>query len=90
MRTAAKTEPDIAEMRGHLLASRRDGMLHFVRALAAHAPAAGGAQPGSGPPSTFSRCPAGSCSRSLTDDLEWSGEAYETWLAETLIATLLA
>ena len=26
----------------------------------------------------------------LTGDLGWSGEAYEAWLAETLIVTLLA
>ena len=89
MRTAAKTEPDIAELRGHILAARRDGMLHFVRSLAAHAPLREGLSLEAAAEHVFALS-SGELFAVLMDDLDWSGEAYEAWLAETLIATLLA
>ena len=89
LRTAAKTEPDIAEMRTHLLEGRRDGMRHFVRSLMAHAPLRPGLDLDAAAEHVFALS-SGELFTVLTGDLGWSGEAYEAWLAETLIATLLA
>ena len=51
--------------------------------------AAGGAEPGNSRRAVFALS-SGELFAVLTADLDWSGEAYEAWLAETLIATLLA
>jgi AcrR family transcriptional regulator len=89
MRTAAKTEPDIAEMREHILRERRQGMQHFVRALAAHGPLREGLSMDDAVDTVFALS-SGEMFTVLTVDLGWSSEQYAAWLAETLIATLLA
>lgn len=88
MRTAAKTEPDIAEMRTHILRERRQGMQHFVRAIAAHGPLREGLSMDDAVDNVFALS-SGEMFNVLTVDLAWTGEQYDTWLAETLIATLL-
>jgi hypothetical protein len=88
MRTAAKTEPDIAEMRVDILRGRRQGMMHFVRAVAAHGPLRAGLSMEEAADNVFALS-SGEMFTVLTADLGWSGDQYATWLAETLIATRL-
>jgi TetR/AcrR family transcriptional regulator of autoinduction and epiphytic fitness len=88
MRTAAKTEPDIAEMRAQILRERQHGMVHFVRAVAAHGPLREGLSIEEAADHVFALS-SGEMFSVLTIDLGWSGDQYDTWLAGTLIATLL-
>ncbi|MBN1964994.1 MAG: TetR/AcrR family transcriptional regulator [Anaerolineae bacterium] len=88
LRTAAKTEPDIAELRDHILRERREGMGHFVRAVAAHGPLREGLSLEAAGETVFALS-SGELFTVLTGDLGWSGEQYAAWLAATLIATLL-
>ena len=88
MRTAAKTEPDIAEMRAHILRERRQGMGHFVRVLAAHGTLREELSIDEAVDTVFALS-SGEMFTVLTMDLGWSSERYDTWLAKTLIATLL-
>jgi TetR/AcrR family transcriptional regulator of autoinduction and epiphytic fitness len=88
IRTASKTEPDIAEMREQLLQGRRQGMAHFVRAVAAHGPLRAGLDIDTAADSVFALS-SGEMYTVLTTDLGWSGGEYDVWLAEMLIAALL-
>ncbi len=88
MRTAAKTEPDVAEMRDHILRERRQGMMHFVRAIAAHGPLREGLGIEEAGDRVFALS-SGEMFTVLTADLGWTGDQYAAWLAEALIATLL-
>jgi TetR/AcrR family transcriptional regulator of autoinduction and epiphytic fitness len=88
MHTAAKTEPDIAEMRAAMLHERRQGMMHFVWAVAAHGPLREGLNLKKATDSVFALS-SGEMFTVLTADLDWSSDQYVAWLTETLIATLL-
>jgi TetR/AcrR family transcriptional regulator of autoinduction and epiphytic fitness len=88
MRTAAKIEPDIAEMRAALLRGRQQGMMHFVRSVKAHGPLRDGLSLEKAADSVFALS-SGEMFTLLTVDLRWSSDQYVAWLTETLIATLL-
>jgi TetR/AcrR family transcriptional regulator of autoinduction and epiphytic fitness len=88
VRTAAKTEPDIAEMRAAMLHGRQQGMMHFVRSVVAHGPLREGLSIEEAADSVFALS-SGELFTVLTADLGWPGDRYVTWLTETLIATLL-
>ncbi len=88
MHTAAKTEPDIAEMRAAILHGRHQGMRQFVQAVAVHAPLREGLSLHEAADRVFALS-SGEMFTVLTADLGWSGDQYVIWLAETLIATLL-
>ena len=88
IRTAAKSEPDIAELRGRILSERRRGMHHFLLALAAHGPLREGLSLDEATDQVFALS-SGEMFNVLTLDLGWSHDHYEAWLAETLITLLL-
>lgn len=88
MRTAAKTEPDIAEMRTTILQNRRQGMLYFVRAVAAHGPLRARLSMQEAADIVFALS-SGEMFTVLTIDLGWSNDQYVAWLAGTLVTTLL-
>ncbi len=88
IRTAAKTEPEISEMRLGLLSGRRQGMRHFVRAVASHGPLREGASEDALADAVFALS-SGEMFTVLTKDLGWTIDRYIAWLTEVLIATLL-
>ncbi|MCB9454113.1 MAG: TetR/AcrR family transcriptional regulator [Anaerolineaceae bacterium] len=88
MRTAAKTEPDIAEMRERMLQERRQGMVHFVRAVAAHGTLRGEMSIEAAADVVFALS-SGEMFTVLTVDLGWSDEQYQTWLADAVTTAIL-
>ncbi|MBZ0276469.1 MAG: TetR/AcrR family transcriptional regulator [Anaerolineae bacterium] len=88
MRTAAKTEPDIADMRDHMLGERKQGMAHFVRSVTAHTALRTGLSMEKATDIVFALS-SGEMFTVLTVDLGWSDEQYQSWLAEALVNALL-
>ncbi len=88
MRAAAKTEPDIAGLLNRLLRERLHGMTYFVAALTANGPLRKGLSPPEAAETVWVITSAEVFSL-VTVDRGWSGEQYETWLANTLIRLLL-
>ena len=88
IRTAAKTEPDIAKMRLRLLNGRRQGMLQFVHAVAEHGSLRAEASEDVMADAVFALS-SGEMFTVLTRDLRWTRDRYVEWLADALIATLL-
>ncbi len=87
MRTAAKTEPDIADLLRQLLEERLQNMIQFAGWVAANGPlgldvAAAG--------ETVWLLTSAEVYRLLTVDRGWPRERYEQWLATTLMTLLLA
>lgn len=88
MRAAAKTEPDITELRQNLLAERLHNLTTFVQHLAANSPLREGLDEAQAAeivwtitsPEVFSL---------LTVDRGWSREQYTQWLGDTLVRLLL-
>ena len=88
MRTAAKTEPDIAALLQQLLDERLQNMIQFVGWVAANGPlrddldlAAVG--------ETVWLLTSAEVYRLLMVDRGWPRDRYEQWLGDTLIALLL-
>ena len=88
MRTAAKTESDIATMREQILLERRNGMAHFVRAVAAHGSLCKDLSVEKAAEIVFALS-SGEMFNVLVNDLGWSMDEYITWLANAIIAALL-
>jgi len=88
LRTAAKTEPDIAALREDLLDQRRQGMLVFVQAVQAHASLREGLSADEAADIVFALS-SGELFGVLTADRGWTSDQYEAWLAATLIRLLL-
>lgn len=88
MRTAAKTEPDIAQMRDRILRERQKGMIYFVRALVAHGDLCEGMTIEKAGDIVFALS-SGELFNVFIQDLAWSKEQYTLWLTEALTAALL-
>lgn len=88
LRTAAKTEPDIAALRADLLDQRRQGMLVFVQAVKLNTPLRQGLTTDEAADIVFGLS-SGELFGVLTADRGWTGNQYEAWLADTLIRLLL-
>jgi hypothetical protein len=89
MRLAAKSEPDIAALLQRLLDERLRNLSQFVEWLAQNGPLREGlgAMEASETVWTFT---SAEVHRLLTVDRGWSGDQYEQWVRDTLIAVLLA
>ncbi|MCC6190804.1 MAG: helix-turn-helix transcriptional regulator [Anaerolineales bacterium] len=88
LHTSAKTEPEIAELLQRLLRERLRGMEAFVGALAANGPLRPVAGGGQAAEAVWALTSA-EVFCALTGSLGWSGERYESWLADTLERLLL-
>jgi AcrR family transcriptional regulator len=88
MRTAAETEPDIAELIGGLLRERLQGITQFVRWLAANGPLRDGLTVEDAAETIWTLSSA-EVHQLLTVDRGWSDERYEAWLKDTLTRLLL-
>jgi len=88
LRTAAKTEPDIAALREELLAQRRQGMGVFVEVVQANTPLRDGLSAEAAADIVFALS-SGELFSVLTADRGWPGDQYEAWLADTLGRLLL-
>ena len=88
LRSAAKTEPEIAGLLEQILQARLQGMAFFIEALLLN----GALRPGLSATSAAETAWALSSAemyRLLTVDRGWSGDQYEAWLGESLILLLL-
>lgn len=88
MRTAAKTEADISEIRENILQERRAGMAYFVRSLVAHGVLRDGITIEKAADIVFALS-SGEMFNVFVQDLGWSREKYVLWLTDALIAALL-
>jgi len=88
MRSAAKTEPDIAIMLHKILSERVDGMKVFIRALMSNGPLRDGLSLENAAETTWAMSSAEVYSL-LVVDRGWSVEKYSQWLANSLSALLL-
>lgn len=88
MRTAAKTEADIAEMRSNMLHERQQGMAYFVRSVMAHGSLRQELSVEEATDIIFALS-SGEMFTVFTSDLGWSGEKYVKWLTDALCAALL-
>jgi AcrR family transcriptional regulator len=88
MRTAAETEPDIAELLRGILQNRLQGITQFVRWLAANAPLRDGLTVEDAGETTWALTSA-EVHHLLTVDRGWSDDRYEAWLRDTLATLLL-
>ena len=88
MRTAAETEPDIAQLFHGLLQERLQGITQFVRWLAANGPLRDGMTVEDAAETTWTLSSA-EVHQLLTVDRGWSDERYEAWLRDILARLLL-
>lgn len=88
MHAAAKTEPDIAGLLTRLLRERLHGLTDFIAALTANGPLRKGLSPPEAAETVWVITSAEVFSL-VTLGRGWSGEQYQTWLANTLIRLLL-
>jgi AcrR family transcriptional regulator len=88
MRTAAKTEPEIANLLEETLSSRLQGMSHFVGALVGRGPLRTDLDEQTAIETVWALTSAEVYSL-MTVDRSWSAEKYQTWLADTLTRLLL-
>src|SRR4051794_9447044 len=79
MRTAAESEPDIAELQARILGERMRGMTQFVRWLAANGPLRGGMSIEDAAETVWALTSA-EVHHLLTVDRGWAGDRYEAWL----------
>lgn len=87
-RTAASTEPEIAELLKHLLKERLSAMQVFVERISTNGPFRDGLT-SSQAAETVWVISSAEVFRLLTVDRGWSGEQYAAWLGETLARLLL-
>jgi len=88
MRTAAESEPDIAELQSRVLGERMQGMTQFVRWLAGNGPLRGGMSIEDAAELTWTLTSA-EVHHLLTVDRGWTGDRYTAWLRDTLTRLLL-
>lgn len=88
MRTAAKTEPEIAELLQEMLENRLAGMRVFIQSLVANGPLREGLTESEAAESVWALTSA-EIYRLLTEDRQWPAEEYEHWLGDTLTRLLL-
>jgi AcrR family transcriptional regulator len=88
MRTAAETEPDIAELFQRILQERMQGMIQFVRWVAANGPLRDG-QTIEDAAETVWAVSSAEVHHLFTVNRRWSGDRYEAWLCDTLTRLLL-
>lgn len=88
MRTAAKTEAEIATMRERILQKRKEGMAHFVRAVATNGSLREDLNIEKAAEIVFALS-SGEMFNVLISDLGWSSEQYTTWLTESIISAIL-
>lgn len=88
MRTAAKTEPEIAVMLQGLLGERWQNLAVFVKNLAAHTTLRAGLNEDEAVDTAWALTSPEMFSL-LTRDRGWSRERYAAWLGETLARLLL-
>lgn len=88
MRTAAKTEPEIADLLQHLLAERLQNMIQVVEWVAANGALRDGCDVEAAGATVWLLTSA-EVYRLLTVDRGWPSDRYEQWLGDTLITLLL-
>jgi hypothetical protein len=88
MRSAAKTEPEIADLLQHVLAERRETMGTVVQHLVANGPLREGLDDAQAADSLWTLT-SPEVFRLLTADRGWTKERYADWLADSLIRLLL-
>lgn len=88
MRLAAATEPEIATLLHDVLEQRHKGMQFFVEALTRNGPLRPGFDVSEAVDVVWTLTSA-EVHRLLTVDRGWSGDRYETWLADSLTILLL-
>jgi AcrR family transcriptional regulator len=88
MRTAARSEPDIAALLEQTLAQRMEGMRQFVEMLAGGKALREGLTPQAAAETVFT-ITSPEVFRLLTVDRGWVPARYEGWLSETLARLLL-
>ena len=88
LRTAAHTEPEIAEMLNGILESRLGGMMFFVRALMKNGPLRAGLTAESAAETVW-LLTSGEVFMLLKCDRGWTDEDYQRWLADALKRLLL-
>ena len=88
LRTAAHTEPEIAEMLNGILESRLGGMMFFVRALMKNGPLRAGLTAESAAETVW-LLTSGEVFMLLKGDRGWTDEDYQRWLANALKRLLL-
>ena len=88
MRTAAKTEPEIAEMLESLLSERFYNLGRFVQVLAANTSLRAGIDE-TGATEIVWAIASPEIYRLLTDDRDWSKAQFAQWLGDTLARLLL-
>jgi len=88
MRTAAKTEPDIAELLKNILNNRLQGMAKFISYLSVHSPLQEGLSLTEASETTWA-ITSPELFTLWTKDHGWTGDQYEQWLVTTLTKLLL-
>jgi AcrR family transcriptional regulator len=88
MRTAAKTEADIAEMRDNIMQERKLGMAYFVSSVATHGGLRDGLMTDKAAEIVFALS-SGEMFNVFIQDLGWSKEQYILWLTDALTDALL-
>lgn len=88
LRTAARTEPDIAGLLESLLENRRGNLAQFVRALIAHDPLRPGLDLEQATDLVWTLS-SPDVFNLLTLDRGWSGQRFSTWLRDALVRLLL-
>jgi AcrR family transcriptional regulator len=88
MRSAAHTELEIATLLDTLLKERLGNLTQFVQWVASNGPLREGLSVPDAADTVWTLSSA-EVHHLLTVDLGWSGERYEEWLGDTLIAVLL-
>jgi hypothetical protein len=87
-RTAASSEPEIAELLQHLLIERLKAMQVFIDHVSANGPFREGLSASQAAETVWAISSA-EVYRLLRQDLGWSSQKYIGWLGETLIRLLL-
>ncbi|HEY7833171.1 MAG TPA: helix-turn-helix domain-containing protein [Ktedonobacterales bacterium] len=88
VRAAAPTDPELATTLRHMLSSRRNNLLAFVRWLERNGPLRVGLSTDDAADTVWAVSSA-EVHHLLTVDGGWTADRYEQWLGETLIAALL-
>ena len=88
MRTAAETEPDIAELLRGILQNRLQGITQFARWVVANGPLRDGLAVEDAAETTWALTSA-EVHHLLTVDRGWSHDRYEAWLRDILTRLLL-
>jgi hypothetical protein len=88
MRSAAKTEPEIAKYIQNMLKERLQNMIRFTQSVAANGPLREGLDEMQAGEITWAMT-SPELFQLLTVDRGWTKEKYSQWLADTLIRLLL-